>query len=90
MASSAPTRVLMCLPAQRPKAEAPPALFIRATIMPSTTRKTMMPTFQESAKLVMMPPSEKKMPLKKVSKLNFPSAKPKKKFPRMMPIRREE
>ena len=32
VASSAPTLVLMCLPAQRPKAADPPARFIRQTI----------------------------------------------------------
>ena len=34
VASSAPTLVLICLPAQRPKAADPPARFIRQTIVP--------------------------------------------------------
>ena len=47
----------MCFDAQRPKAAEPPALFIRATRMPSMTRNTRMPTLLLSDSLAIMPPS---------------------------------
>ena len=40
VANCAPARVWMWVEAQRPNAALPPALFIRATRMPSITRKT--------------------------------------------------
>ena len=46
--------------AQRPKAAEPPALFIRATRMPSITRKIRMPTLLLSDNLATMPPSSLK------------------------------
>ena len=47
VASCAPTRVLMCFAAQRPKAAEPPARFMSETIAPRMTRKMRMPTKRE-------------------------------------------
>ena len=56
----APAREWMWVEAQRPKAAEPPALFIRATRMPSITRKIRMPTLLLSDNLATMPPSSLK------------------------------
>ena len=53
--SCAPARDLTVFFAQRPKASEPPVLFIRSTMMPSTTRKTMMAMLPESATVVTIP-----------------------------------
>ena len=60
VANCAPARVWMWVDAHRPKAALPPALFIRATRMPSITRKTRMPTLLESASFATIPPSSLK------------------------------
>ena len=55
VAICAPIFVLMCFDAQRPKAAEPPALFMSDTIEPSTTRKTIIPTFHGSDRHEMSP-----------------------------------
>ena len=57
VASCAPTLVLICLEAQRPKADEPPAVFIMATMMPKSTKKIKIPTFPLSASLDTILPS---------------------------------
>ena len=49
VATCAPTRLLMCVCAQRPNAAAAPVLFIIATSEPSSTRKIRMPMLYASA-----------------------------------------
>ena len=53
--SCAPPRVLTDFLAQRPNASEPPVLFIRSTMMPSTTRNTMMAMLPASDTVVTMP-----------------------------------
>ena len=60
VANCAPARVWIWVEAHRPKAALPPALFIRATRMPSMTRKTRIPTLLLSDSLDTMPPSSLK------------------------------
>ena len=49
VATCAPTRLLMCVCAQRPNAAEAPVLFIIATSEPSSTRKSRMPMLYPSA-----------------------------------------
>ena len=53
--SWAPTLDLICVFAQLPKAAAPPDLFIKATIVPSITKKNKIPTFHGSDTCLTMP-----------------------------------
>ena len=58
MQSCAPTRLLMCVAAQRPNAALPPVLFIIATSAPSSTMNARMPTLYGFA-MDLTNPSEK-------------------------------
>ena len=53
--SCAPARVLTAFFAQRPNASEPPVLFIRSTMMPRTTRNTMMAMLPASETVVTIP-----------------------------------
>ena len=52
VASCAPTRLLMWVSAQRPKAALPPALLIRATITPRMTRNRKIPAVPSTAEMI--------------------------------------
>ena len=51
VASAAPVLVLMFFSAHLPKAALPPALLIKATIAPKTTRKMKIPAVPETASI---------------------------------------
>ena len=51
VAIEAPILVLMCFAAQLPKAREPPALFKRATMIPSITKNAKIPALPETAEM---------------------------------------